>query len=60
MLGRGISFLLANSLDKERGLLKFIENTIEKTPIERGELLGYDDMIAQSHEASAKKGQTVP
>ncbi len=55
---------IANNLDKiqleeGKGLRKFIENTKENSPLERGEKLGYDECIAQAHETSSKKGQTV-
>jgi hypothetical protein len=44
---------------KEKALKMFIESTKDKTPLERGEMLGYDEGIAEAHETSSKKGQTV-
>jgi len=53
---------IANNRQKvqleKKALQKFIDSTIDKTPLERGELLGYDDEIAQAHESSSNKGQT--
>ncbi len=53
------SRLRALTFPEEKALFKFITSTQDKSPLERGELLGYDEGIAKAHEDSSKKGQTV-
>jgi len=48
------------SVEKDSPIDKFLANTIDKTPEERGRMLGLDEAIAGAHKQVAKKGQTNP
>jgi len=55
---------VANNLSKisleDKALKKFIEQTKNKSPFERGQMLGFDSGIADAHQSSSEKGQTKP